>query len=102
MNTKIYVPDRQTHWRSTTFSQNACIQSRSSLSAGLLESFMPMTSCHMESLSMNDSNRSCADGTTTFARSFCCFFFVEGTTSFAGIFTRGSGEQGPGRESLRR
>lgn len=51
---------------------------------------------------MNDSNRSFAHGTMTFARSLCRFFLVEGTTSFAGIFTRGSGVQGPGRESLRK
>ena len=63
---------------------------------------MLTTSCHMESLSMNDSNRSCADGTMTFARSFCRFFLAEGTTTLAGIFTGGSGVQGPGRESLRR
>ena len=61
-----------------------------------------MTSCHVQSLSMNDSNRSCADGTMTFARFFCGFFLVEGTTPFAGIVTGGSGVQGPGRESLRR
>lgn len=48
---------------------------------------------------MNDSNRSCAVGITTFAFDR---FFVEGTTSIAGIVTGGSGVQGPGNESLRR
>lgn len=51
---------------------------------------------------MNDSNRSCADGTTNFVRSLCRLFLAEGTISFVGIFTRGSGEQGPGRESFNR
>lgn len=62
---------------------------------------MLMTSCHMESLSMNDSNRSCAVGVITFVR-FFDRFFVKGTTSFAGIVTGGSGVHGPGRESLRK